>query len=130
MQHDNLTDSTDSPQNAMNAAEITDKLGLHSLRQRAWVSEVLRSNLTIHVLTVVSIFNLLALRLVMVCMRVLSGSAILFERRVTIKLGNEYHHPDPHPVSQGALRIIVTLLTPHSPTKFTVVLLNNPPTDF
>ena len=25
-------------QNAMNAAEITDKLGLHSLRQRAWVS--------------------------------------------------------------------------------------------
>lgn len=23
----------------MNAAEITDKLGLHSLRQRAWVSE-------------------------------------------------------------------------------------------
>ena len=27
-----------SSQNAMNAAEITDKLGLHSLRQRAWVS--------------------------------------------------------------------------------------------
>ena len=26
--------------NAMNAAEITDKLGLHSLRQRAWVSDV------------------------------------------------------------------------------------------
>jgi hypothetical protein len=25
-------------QNAMNAAEVTDKLGLHSLRQRAWVS--------------------------------------------------------------------------------------------
>lgn len=24
-------------QNAMNAAEITDKLGLHSLRQRSWV---------------------------------------------------------------------------------------------
>ena len=23
----------------MNAAEITDKLGLHSLRQRAWVSD-------------------------------------------------------------------------------------------
>lgn len=23
----------------MNAAEVTDKLGLHSLRQRAWVSE-------------------------------------------------------------------------------------------
>lgn len=28
---------TDIFQNAMNAAEITDKLGLHSLRQRAWV---------------------------------------------------------------------------------------------
>ena len=28
---------TKSSQNAMNAAEITDKLGLHSLRQRAWV---------------------------------------------------------------------------------------------
>ena len=28
---------TDILQNAMNAAEITDKLGLHSLRQRAWV---------------------------------------------------------------------------------------------
>ena len=27
-------------QNAMNAAEITDKLGLHSLRQRAWVCAV------------------------------------------------------------------------------------------
>ena len=27
----------DIEQNAMNAAEITDKLGLHSLRQRAWV---------------------------------------------------------------------------------------------
>lgn len=27
----------DFKQNAMNAAEITDKLGLHSLRQRAWV---------------------------------------------------------------------------------------------
>jgi hypothetical protein len=24
----------------MNAAEITDKLGLHSLRQRAWVREI------------------------------------------------------------------------------------------
>ena len=30
-------------QNAMNAAEITDKLGLHSLRQRAWVSDILDS---------------------------------------------------------------------------------------
>jgi hypothetical protein len=37
-------------QNAMNAAEITDKLGLHSLRQRAWVSSI--ADLCIdHVLT-------------------------------------------------------------------------------
>lgn len=32
------TGETHISQNAMNAAEITDKLGLHSLRQRAWVS--------------------------------------------------------------------------------------------
>jgi ADP-ribosylation factor protein 1 len=31
----NFADMQDLP-NAMNAAEITDKLGLHSLRQRAW----------------------------------------------------------------------------------------------
>lgn len=31
---------TDFDENAMNAAEITDKLGLHSLRQRAWVGLV------------------------------------------------------------------------------------------
>ena len=30
-----IADRQDLP-NAMNAAEITDKLGLHSLRQRAW----------------------------------------------------------------------------------------------
>ncbi|KPI43704.1 ADP-ribosylation factor [Cyphellophora attinorum] len=29
-------DTANMRQNAMNAAEITDKLGLHSLRQRAW----------------------------------------------------------------------------------------------
>ena len=32
----------------MNAAEITDKLGLHSLRQRAWVSEILASTYGAH----------------------------------------------------------------------------------
>ena len=31
----------DRNQNAMNAAEITDKLGLHSLRQRAWVYSII-----------------------------------------------------------------------------------------
>lgn len=29
--------------NAMNAAEITDKLGLHSLRQRHWCAAALRA---------------------------------------------------------------------------------------
>ena len=56
----------------MNAAEITDKLGLHSLRQRAWVSrsvqgiaqEADRNNST---------FNPLALHLVTVFMRGWSG---------------------------------------------------------
>lgn len=32
-----MADAPSPLQNAMNAAEITDKLGLHSLRQRAWV---------------------------------------------------------------------------------------------
>lgn len=35
-----LLPHTDFDENAMNAAEITDKLGLHSLRQRAWVGLV------------------------------------------------------------------------------------------
>ena len=45
--HNIETQRTDHPlQNAMNAAEITDKLGLHSLRQRAWVcSYELQKNL-------------------------------------------------------------------------------------
>ncbi len=33
--------------NAMNAAEITDKLGLHSLRQRQWFIQVLQSCLIV-----------------------------------------------------------------------------------
>lgn len=32
----------------MNAAEITDKLGLHSLRQRAWVSPLINIRLYMH----------------------------------------------------------------------------------
>jgi len=35
-------------QNAMNAAEITDKLGLHSLRQRAWVSISLIATISLY----------------------------------------------------------------------------------
>ena len=56
----------------MNAAEITDKLGLHSLRQRAWVCHNTgvrnrRAN------SIFSIFNRLALLLVMVYMRDSNG---------------------------------------------------------
>ena len=64
-------------QNAMNAAEITDKLGLHSLRQRAWVrflfGTLLLLNLVGDANTIYSTSNLLALRRVMVSTRVSSG---------------------------------------------------------
>lgn len=51
----------------MNAAEITDKLGLHSLRQRAWVREIRDlSNLTHANKVSRSTFNRLALHLAMV----------------------------------------------------------------
>ncbi|KAG8421356.1 Arf GTPase arf1, variant 2 [Metarhizium acridum] len=62
--------------NAMNAAEITDKLGLHSLRQRAWVRP--QSNLKLVnrslILASNSTSSPLVPRLVTVCTRVLSGS--------------------------------------------------------
>ena len=58
-------------QNAMNAAEITDKLGLHSLRQRAWVSVLL--GIGGLELTVYSTFNLLVLPPVMVSTKVSNG---------------------------------------------------------
>ena len=54
-------------QNAMNAAEITDKLGLHSLRQRAWVSPVPFTALDAYANTSHSTFNQLVLRLAMGC---------------------------------------------------------------
>lgn len=54
-------------QNAMNAAEITDKLGLHSLRQRAWVgSRTLCSTLDMPVNTLHSTSSRLVLPLAMV----------------------------------------------------------------
>ncbi len=53
-------------QNAMNAAEITDKLGLHSLRQRAWVGFVLFTALDVSANTWHSISNRHVLRLAMV----------------------------------------------------------------
>ena len=66
----------------MNAAEITDKLGLHSLRQRAWVCAILLAivSLTKSLILLFSTFNQLALLLVTVCMRVWNGSAIPLER--------------------------------------------------
>ena len=51
--------------NAMNAAEITDKLGLHSLRQRQWC---VRDGLTS-----TGSSRLRALRAVMACTRVWNG---------------------------------------------------------
>jgi len=55
-------------QNAMNAAEITDKLGLHSLRQRAWVIVTIFAPVPI-ILTVFSTFNRLVLHRVTVYMK-------------------------------------------------------------
>lgn len=51
--------------NAMNAAEITDKLGLHSLRQRQWC--------VLDGLTSTGSSRLRALRAVMACTRVWNG---------------------------------------------------------
>lgn len=69
----------------MNAAEITDKLGLHSLRQRAWVS-ILNKNIEDIMLMVSSTSNPPVLPPEMVCMKVWSGSHKLSERVVTNKL--------------------------------------------
>ena len=73
----------------MNAAEITDKLGLHSLRQRAWVcypaSPLLNDNLTW-----LSTSNPPALHLEMVSMRVWSGSQALSGRLVISKIWRPY----------------------------------------
>lgn len=70
----------------MNAAEITDKLGLHSLRQRAWVSHCSPSlpNRTANLISY-STSSLPALRLETVSTRVSSGSATRSERLATTK---------------------------------------------
>ncbi len=59
-------------QNAMNAAEITDKLGLHSLRQRAWVRNGPKYDMNL-ANTACSTFNRLVLLLVTVSTRVWNG---------------------------------------------------------
>lgn len=75
-------------QNAMNAAEITDKLGLHSLRQRAWVSLSLSSSALgrpthANPASSYSTSSPPALLPEMVCTRVSSGSPLPSARRVT-----------------------------------------------
>lgn len=76
-------------QNAMNAAEITDKLGLHSLRQRAWVST--SSTEQRYLLTLLSTFNPPVLPPEMVFTKVWSGLQALSERLVTSKFGVVYY---------------------------------------
>jgi ADP-ribosylation factor protein 1 len=58
--------------NAMNAAEITDKLGLHGLRQRTWYIQVGYLSSRFHVVSS-SHFRLPVQLLGMVCMKVWSG---------------------------------------------------------
>lgn len=64
--------------NAMNAAEITDKLGLHNLKQRTWFIQVCTIVLSTRVCILTHFFDarLPVQRAVMVCMRVLSGLAL------------------------------------------------------
>jgi hypothetical protein len=69
----------------MNAAEITDKLGLHSLRQRAWVSTF--SNGPSKLLTFSSTFNPPALHPEMASTKVWSGLQAPSERLVISKFG-------------------------------------------
>jgi hypothetical protein len=78
--------STNLLQNAMNAAEITDKLGLHSLRQRAWVRQ-LRGILRTTLIFEHSISNPPVLRREMVFMRVWSGLHNLSARQATSNFG-------------------------------------------
>jgi hypothetical protein len=94
----------------MNAAEITDKLGLHSLRQRAWVC--LPSQC---VLTYVdppnigcSTSNPLALPPVMVSMRVSSGS-LPASARLASRWRIEESYPHGHPPSSVNYMVLVRL---------------------
>jgi len=69
----------------MNAAEITDKLGLHSLRQRAWVSHDMSLNLD-KGSSLDSTSSQLALHPEMVYTKVLSGSATPSRRLATLRV--------------------------------------------
>lgn len=70
--------------NAMNAAEITDKLGLHSLRQRAWVCLAGLQSMDVADVRC-STFNRPALPPETVFMRVSSGSATRCARPATTR---------------------------------------------
>jgi len=89
----------------MNAAEITDKLGLHSLRQRAWVS--LCDSLCMCLLcrlytnSCCSTSSRPAPLLVMACTRVLTGSTTL-SRRLAL--------PECCTVSQNMLSLSLSFL--------------------
>jgi small GTP-binding protein len=72
------------PQNAMNAAEVTDKLGLHSLRQRAWVSPIPFEKAGLEA-DDYSSFNPPALPPATVSMKVSSGSRLPSRRPATLK---------------------------------------------
>nr|XP_036585627.1 ADP-ribosylation factor [Colletotrichum truncatum]KAF6795678.1 ADP-ribosylation factor [Colletotrichum truncatum] len=88
--------------NAMNAAEITDKLGLHSLRQRAWVRPrfILASRWRDQTNLLDSTSSPPAPPLVMVFTRVSSGLPLPCARRVTSKRREE--KPD-GPLSSATL---------------------------
>lgn len=73
-----------SKQNAMNAAEITDKLGLHSLRQRAWV-RLLSTPAIAFADVMLSISNQLVLLPVTVFTKGWNGWAIRSEKLDTIR---------------------------------------------
>jgi hypothetical protein len=73
----------------MNAAEITDKLGLHSLRQRAWVGTSF--NEPRHPLIFSSTFNPPVLPPEMVFTKVWNGLQALSERLVISKFGVIYY---------------------------------------
>lgn len=67
--------------NAMNAAEITDKLGLHGLKQRTWYIQVrLGFNYVNCPLILMSTNRQRVRRVVMACMKGLNGSAQTLKR--------------------------------------------------
>ncbi len=99
-------------QNAMNAAEITDKLGLHSLRHRGWVSpQAITSPSANATLTLSrnSTSSPPALRPEMVCTRVSSGSPPPSGRLVISRRTKRDVPSDHTPSSLSYLLVLRTL---------------------